>query len=57
MVFVGVALLFFLSFLLNFIITENIMLTYTTHQIHLTKSNDHTSDSFGDSSSIRAHDP
>lgn len=57
MVFVGVALLLFLSFLLAFIITENIMLTYTTHQIHLTKSNDHTSYSLGDTSPIRAHDP
>lgn len=50
--FVGLALIFFLADICMVIISENITLTFTTHQTHLTKSNAHTSDSLGDTSHI-----
>lgn len=56
MVFVGAALLFLPSHILTFIINENTILTFTTHQIHLTKNSTHTSDSMGHARLISAHD-
>lgn len=57
MVFVGVALLFFCFIFFILVITKNIVLIFTSHQIHLTGSNDRTSDdSLGDTGFISAHD-
>ena len=57
MVFVGVALLFFCFIFFILVITKNIILIFTSHQIHLTGSNDRTSDdSLGDTGFISAHD-